>query len=78
MYDPDEACRMMAASIKRICGQRGISPYALAKKAGISASSISYLLNGRTRPQVYTVLLICNALGVTIGELFDVENRTGE
>ncbi|EET60497.1 DNA-binding helix-turn-helix protein [Marvinbryantia formatexigens DSM 14469] len=75
MYDPDEACQMMAASIKRICRQRGISPYVLAKKAGISTSSISYLLNGRTRPQVYTVLLICNALGVTIGELFDGENR---
>lgn len=74
MYDPDEACRMMAEKIKGICAQKGMTPYALAKKAGISTSATSYLLEGKTKPQVYTLLLVCNALDVTVGELFDGEN----
>lgn len=71
MYNPDEECKAMAVALKKICEQRGMSPRALAKKAGISTSTMSYIMKGETKPQVYTVLQLCNALGVQIGDLFD-------
>ena len=71
MYDPDEECKAMIAAIKRLCEQKNMTPHALAKEAGISTSTISYLVNGKTKPQVCTVLLLCNVLGVRISDLFD-------
>ena len=74
MYNPDEECKAMVAALKKLCEQKGMSPHALAKEAGISTSTISYLMKGKTRPQVYTVLELCNVLGVSINELFDRPN----
>lgn len=74
MYNPDEECKAMIATLKTLCEQKNMTPHALAKEAGISTSTISYLMNGRTKPQVYTILMLCNVLGVTISELF--EGRT--
>lgn len=71
MYDPDEECKAMIATIKRLCEQKNMTPHALAKEAGISTSTISYLVNRKTKPQVYTILVICNVLGVRISDLFD-------
>ena len=71
MYNPDEECKAMVAALKKLCEQKGMSPHALAKEAGISTSTISYLMKGKTRPQVYTLLELCNVLGVSINELFD-------
>lgn len=71
MYNPDEECKAMVTALKRLCEQKGMSPHALAKEAGISTSTISYLMKGKTKPQVYTVLELCNVLGVRINELFD-------
>ena len=71
MYNPDEECKAMIIKLKKLCKQKNITPHALAKEAGISTSTISYLMNGRTKPQVYTVLILCNVLSVTISELFD-------
>lgn len=74
MYNPDEECKAMVAALKKLCEQKGMSPHALAKEAGISTSTISYLMKGKTRPQVYTLLELCNVLGVSINELFDRPN----
>ena len=71
MYDPDEECKEMIATIKRLCVQKNMTPHALAKEAGISSSTVSYLVNGKTKPQIYTILLLCNVLGVRISDLFD-------
>ena len=74
MYDPEEECKAMIDVLKRICEQRNITPHALAKKAGISTSTISYLINGKTKPQVYTILLLCNVLGISISQLFETKD----
>ena len=76
MYDPDKECKEMIEAVKRLCEQKNITPHALAKQAGISTSTISYLVNGKTKPQVYTVLLLCNVLGVRISDLFDTVATT--
>lgn len=53
-----------------------MTPHAMAKEAGISTSTISYLVNGKTNPQVYTILLLCNVLRVRISDLFDTVAAT--
>lgn len=71
MYDVDEKCKSMVATIKKLCEEKNMTLHALAKEAGISTSTISYLINGKTKPQVYTVLMLCNVLDITISDLFD-------
>lgn len=71
MYNPEDECKAIIDAIIKICSQKGMTPHALAQKAGISSSTISYLMNGKTKPQMYTVLQLCNILDVTISELLD-------
>ena len=71
MYNPDEECKTMINKLKKICKLRNITPYALAKEAGISTSTMSYLMKGKTKPYVYTILMLCNVLDIHISELFD-------
>ncbi len=78
MYEPNEACREMIEKIIGVCKQRHITPHALAKKAGLSTSTISYLLSEKTKPQVYTILQICKVLDISICDLFDQEIQTQE
>lgn len=67
MYNPDEECKAMIAALKKLCEQRGVSPHAVAIKAEISISTMSYIMKGETNPQVYTLLQLCNTLSVQIG-----------
>lgn len=74
MYNPDEACDEMINVLNRICREKNISWNTLAKEAGISSSTISYLMRGKSRPQVYTMLMLCNVLGVQFSDLFDEQS----
>jgi len=71
MYNPNEECKIMIDTLKNLCEQKGMKPHALAKKAGISTSTISYIMSGKTKPQIYTILTLCNALEVNLSELFN-------
>ncbi len=73
MYDPDDDCKAMIESLKSICRLKNVSLYALAKESGIALSTISYLMNGKTNPRIYTILTLCDTLGVTIKALFENE-----
>lgn len=68
-YDPDEECNRLIKRIEKICEVRGLSNYALAKAAGISKSALHDLMSGRTKPQLYTLYKLCNALNVSVEEL---------
>ena len=63
---------------KKFRKKKGLSANGLAKKAGISTSTMSYLVNGKTKPQLYTLLVICNVLGISIGDLFEEEKSSTE
>ena len=71
MYNLDKECEAMIEALKKLCQKKNMTPYAVAKEAGISSSTVSYIMNGRTKPQMYTVLLMCNVLGVTLSQLFE-------
>lgn len=76
MYNPDEDYRLMLERLKSICKQKNKTQYAIAKRTGISTSSMSNLMKGDSRPYLYTMLLICDALDISIRELFE-SNDTG-
>lgn len=70
MHDPDQEYQNMLETLKTICKQKNVSQYALAKATGMSTSSICSLMKGETRPYIYTVLMICQALDISIHQLF--------
>lgn len=76
MYNPEKDYQCMLDKLNEICKQRKISKYALAKATGISSSSMSNLLNGKSKPYLYNMLLICNALQIPFGELFEKESMS--
>lgn len=52
MYNSKEKCKEIAQKFKQICEDRGTTPYKIAKKAGLSSSTVSGFLNGRTNPRI--------------------------
>lgn len=77
MYNPDEECRKIMDSVREICVSQGISQNALAKAAGISNSTMSSLMTGKTSPYVHTLLKICNALGVRLEDVVETGETSG-
>lgn len=68
-YNPEEKCEQLAENIKLLCKERAISYYALAQKADISTSALHSMMTGKTKPYMYTVYKLCNALEIPISEL---------
>ena len=78
MYTPDEDYQHMLDKLNAIRKQKNISKYALAKATGMSTSSMSNLLTGKTKPYLYNMLLICNVLQIPLGELLEKDNCENE
>ena len=68
-YNPEEKCEQLVENIKLLCKERAISYYALAQKADISTSALQSMMTGKTKPYMYTVYKLCNALEIPISEL---------
>ncbi len=58
--------------IREIRNRKGMTLEAVAEKADISASSLSYIERGQNSPTAETMRKIADALGVTIGELLGI------
>ena len=50
--------------------ERGLRQYQLANLAQISETTLSKILNGRTRPEEYVKIRIARALQMSVDELF--------
>lgn len=63
------------AVVKRIlalCDERGISVNALSNMAGVTQSTVSDIVNGRTyNTGVATIQKLCDGLDISIREFFD-------
>lgn len=64
--DPDRA---LAAVLKRLREDRGVTQETLAYKAGLSVGTLGRIEVGRTAPSWDSVTRIIDALGVTLSEL---------
>ena len=57
--------------ILQLCGEREISINKLATISAISPSSIKNILYGKSQnPKLVTIKMICDGLGITLGEFF--------
>ena len=60
--------------ILQLCGEREISIHKLATISALPPSSIKNILYGKSRnPKLITIKLICDGLGITLGEFFSTE-----
>ena len=68
-YNPDQRCSELIRHIQEHCERNSVSYYALAREADISTSTLHALMAGKTKPYMYTVYKICNALDISILDL---------
>lgn len=60
--------------ILQLCEQRNISINRLAALSGLPPSSIKNILYGKSRnPKLLTIKILCDGLGITLGEFFSTE-----
>ncbi len=60
--------------ILQLCDQRNMSINKLATVSGLPPSSIKNILYGKSKnPKVLTIKIICDGLGITLGEFFSTE-----
>ena len=74
MTDQKKAQKILLARIDELCKEKGISYYALSYKSTIPLSTLSHIMDGSTKnPGVFTLMKICDGLGVSLQEFFDTE-----
>ena len=58
--------------ILQLCGERDISINRLATLSALPPSSVKNILYGKSQnPKLLTIKLICDGLGITLGEFFN-------
>lgn len=65
----------MAERIKELCKKKNMSQYELAKRAGMTQSSISSLLNEGNVPKVSTLEKVCKGFGITVAQFFTIDGN---
>ena len=66
---------IVAERIKELCAKKNMSQYELAKKAGMTQSSISTLLNEGNVPRITTLEKVCNGFGITLAQFFTMDGQ---
>jgi transcriptional regulator with XRE-family HTH domain len=67
---------VFAKRLRELMREKGLTAYAVAKRAGITRQSVSYILGGDREPNWTTVRKLARALGVGV-ESFDVGEPEG-
>ena len=66
--------RILKARIDQLCRQKGLTYYTLSYKASIPMTTLTHILNGSSNnPGIYTIIKICDGLGMTLKEFFDTK-----
>lgn len=74
----EEAKKILIARIEHFCKKENISYYALSYKATIPLTTLSHIMDGTTQnPGIFTIMKICDGLGVTMKEFFDTKEFEG-
>lgn len=66
--------KILSERISFLCEQRGLSYYVLAYRSTVPITTIMNIVNCITKnPGVFTLIKICEGLGMTPQEFFDTE-----
>ena len=71
MYNTKEKCADIARKFKQLCNDRGTTSYKIAQQSGLSSSTVSCFLAGKTIPRLATMMILCNELGVSVADIFE-------
>lgn len=67
-----EVQKMLTGRIDQLCKEKGLSYYTLSYKATIPMTTLIHIMEGTTQnPGVFTIMKICDGLGVSLKEFFD-------
>ena len=62
----------IAARIRALCRQRGITPNGLANLSAVPQATIKSILNGESKnPGTVTIKKLCDGLDISLREFFD-------
>lgn len=56
--------------IHSLAGERGLSPYELAKRSGMAVSSLYNMFERGTMPKIETLHKICSGMDITLSDFF--------
>lgn len=65
----------MAERIRELCAKKKMSQYELSKRAGMTQSSISSLLNEGNVPKITTIEKVCKGFGITLAQFFSSDEN---
>ena len=68
MYNPEKEYKNLINKLRKACKQKGYTYYALAKEANIANSTMYNIMNEKTMPHFFTLLTLCNVLGVSVND----------
>ena len=58
--------------IDTLCREKGITYYSLSYRAGVPLSTVMNIQKGKSKnPGVFTIMKLCDGLGVSMKEFFD-------
>ena len=60
----------IAREVERLCKERGISQYELAKRSHLQESSVRNMFQKGTTPTYRTLSAVCRGLGITVPQFF--------
>ena len=70
----DETIDVIKNRILNLCEEHKLTINALAEISALPPSSLKNILYGKSKnPQILTIKLICDGLGITLGEFFSTE-----
>ena len=75
MKDDPSVNERIAAQVRRLRGERGLSLDALARECGVSRSMLSLIERGETSPTAVVLDKLAAGLGVPLASLFDAAER---
>ena len=65
------------ARLQQLMDERGWTIYKVAKEADIPWSTVRNMFKRNTEPSIATLESICNGMGMTLPQFFDVDNKMG-
>ena len=65
---------LISNRIEYYCNLRKMSYYKLSYQSTVPLTTLMHIIDGSTKnPGIFTMIKICNGLGITIAEFFDSE-----
>lgn len=74
MKDQKKAQEILIARINELCKNNEMTYYILSYRSTIPLTTLVHIMDGTTKnPGIFTLMKICDGLGVSLSEFFDTE-----